>query len=58
MDCLKTRYVASVTLVQQIYVNDDPRLTLTKFTARSNLDPQIFEWAKLKMCIFLLLKSL
>ena len=29
------------------YVNDDPRLTLTYFTARSNFVTGVFEWRKL-----------
>ena len=38
----------------QIYSNDDLGLTLTYFTARSNLVPYGFEWKMLKLCIFLL----
>ena len=34
---LETRYVASGTLVLQFYLNNDPRLTLTYFMAKSNL---------------------
>ena len=30
----------------QIYSNDDPELTLTYFTARSNLVPYAFVWGK------------
>ena len=30
----------------QIYSNDDPGLTLTDFTARSNLVPYAFVWEK------------
>ena len=32
----------------QICSNDDPGLTLTYFTARSNLDPYAFVWEKVK----------
>ena len=32
--------------VYTFYVNDDPRLTLTYFTARSNLVTDVFEWRK------------
>ena len=31
----------------KVYINDDPGLTLTYFTARSNLVAYIFEWGKL-----------
>ena len=30
----------------QVYLNDDPGLTLTYFTARSNLVPYAFVWEK------------
>ena len=30
----------------QVYSNDDPELTLTYFTARSNLVPYAFVWEK------------
>ena len=30
----------------KIYINNDPGLTLTYFTARSNLVPKMFEWEK------------
>ena len=30
----------------QVYSNDDPGLTLTYFTARSNLVPYAFVWGK------------
>ena len=33
----------------QIYSNDDPELTLTYFTARSNLIPYAFVWEKGKI---------
>ena len=28
----------------KVYINDDPELTLTNFTARSNLAAYVFEW--------------
>ena len=37
----------------QVYSNDDHRLTLTYFTARSNLVPYAFVWEKSKTTIFL-----
>ena len=36
----------------QIYSNDDPGLTLTYFTARSNLVPYAFVWEKGKTMDF------
>ena len=36
----------------QIYSNDDPELTLTYFTARSNLIPYAFVWEKSKIMDF------
>ena len=36
----------------QIYSNDDPELTLTYFTARSNLIPYAFVWEKGKIMDF------
>ena len=30
----------------KVYINDDPGLTLTYFTARSNLVAYTFEWEK------------
>ena len=30
----------------KVYINDDPGLTLTYFTARSNLVADTFEWGK------------
>ena len=36
----------------QIYSNDDPGLTLTYFTARSNLVPNAFVWEKGKTMDF------
>ena len=37
----------------QVYSNDDPGLTLTYFTARSNLIPYAFVWEKGKTRDFL-----
>ena len=37
----------------QVCSNDDPRLTLTYFMARSNLVPYAFVWEKSKTTIFL-----
>ena len=36
----------------QVYSNDDPVLTLTYFTARSNLLPYVFVWEKGKTMDF------
>ena len=36
----------------QVRSNDDPRLTVTYFTARSNLVPYAFVWVKVKQWIF------
>ena len=36
----------------QLYSNDDPGLTLTYFTARSDLVPYAFIWKKVKQWIF------
>ena len=36
----------------QVCSNDDPGLTLTYFTARSNLVPYAFIWEKIKQWIF------
>ena len=36
----------------QVYSNDDPELTLTYFTARSNLVPHAFVWEKGKTMNF------
>ena len=33
--------------LHKVYINDDPWLTLTYFTARSNLVAYVFEWGKL-----------
>ena len=35
-----------------VFANDDPMLTLTYFTARSNLVPYAFVWEKGKKWIF------
>ena len=45
---LETWYVASGAGVLQVCSNDDPRLTLTYFTARSNLVPYAFVREKVK----------
>ena len=36
----------------QVHLNDDPELTLTFFTARSNLVPYVFVWKKGKNMTF------
>ena len=36
----------------KVYINDDPGLTLTYFTARSNLVPYAFVWEKGKTMDF------
>ena len=36
-----------------VYINDDPGLTLTYFTARSNLIAYRFEWEKLLQSHFM-----
>ena len=36
----------------QVYSNDDPGLTLTYFTVRSNLVPYAFVWEKSKTMAF------
>ena len=54
-DDLETLYAASgarVLKYYQVCSNDDPVLTLTYFTARSNLVPYAFEWEKGKQWIF------
>ena len=43
---LERWYAASVLQNFQICSNDDPELTLTYFTARSNLIPYAFVWEK------------
>ena len=51
-DYLETRYAASDAQVYQVCSNDDTGLTLTYFTARSNLDPYAFVWEKGKIMDF------
>ena len=36
----------------QVCSNDAPGLTLTYFTAKSNLVPYAFVWEKVEQCIF------
>ena len=36
----------------QVYSNDDTGLTMTYFTARSNLVPYVFVWEKVKTMYF------
>ena len=36
----------------QVSINDESKLTLTYFMARSNLIPNVFIWRKFKMFIF------
>ena len=43
----ETWHVALGTQSLQVYINDDPGLTLTYFTARSNWVTCTFEWGKL-----------
>ena len=43
---LESLYAASGTRVLQVCSNDDPELTLTYFTPRSNLIPYAFVWEK------------
>ena len=50
-DYLETWY-ADVLKYYQICSNDDPGLTVTYFTARSNLVPYAFVWEKGKPCDF------
>ena len=45
-DDLETWYAASGARVLPICSNNEPGLTLTYFTARSNLDPYAFVWQK------------
>ena len=48
---LETRHAASGTrALQCLHINGDPGLTLTYFTARSNLVVCAFEWEKLLQC--------
>ena len=42
-----------VLMFYQVYSNDDSGLTLTHFTARSNLVPYTFVWEKVKTMDFL-----
>ena len=49
---LETCHVALGTQALQSYINDDPGLTLTYFTARSNLVPYAFVWEKGKTMDF------
>ena len=39
-------------MLYKVYINDDPGLTLTCFTARSNLVPYAFVWEKGKTMDF------
>ena len=50
---LETWHVASGTKLYKANINDDPWLTLTNFTARSNWVTCIFEWGKLLNSHFL-----
>ena len=52
-DDLESWYASSGTQVLPIPLNDDPGLTLTYFTARSNLVPCAFVWGKGKTMDFL-----
>ena len=36
--------------IYKIYINHDPRMTLTYFTARSTSAAHAFEWGKLLKC--------
>ena len=49
---LESLYAASGTQVLPSWSNDDPELTLTYFTARSNLIPYAFVWEKGKIMDF------
>ena len=49
---LETWHVALGTKLYKVYINDDPGLTLTYFTARSNLVPYAFVWEKGKTMDF------
>ena len=51
-DDLETCYAASGAQVLQVCSNDDPGLTLTCFTSRSNLVPYAFVWEKGKTMDF------
>ena len=50
---LETWHVALGTHIYKVYINDDPGLTLTCFTAKSNLVPYAFVWEKGKTMDFL-----
>ena len=52
-DDLEIWYAALGAWVLQVYSNDDPELTLTYFTTRSNLAPYAFVWEKGKTMDFL-----
>ena len=43
---LETLHVALGTKLYKVYINNDPELTLTYFTTRSNLVPYAFVWEK------------
>ena len=49
---LETWHAASGLKLYKIYINIDPGLTLTYFTARSNLVPYAFVWEKGKTVDF------
>ena len=49
---LKVGMLHRVLKYYQVYSDDDPGLTLTYFTARSNLLPYAFVWVKGKTMIF------
>ena len=51
-DCLNVGMQHRVLEYYQICSNDDPGLTLTYFTARSNLVPCAFVWGKVKQWNF------
>ena len=55
---LKVRMLHRVLKYYQVYSNDDPGLTLTYFTARSNLVPYAFVLETVKKWIFQELCSL
>ena len=49
----ETWFVASRTSAHCSFINDDPGMTLTYFTARSNLETEAFTWEKVKTMDFL-----
>ena len=51
-DDLETWYAVSILKYYQVCSNDDPGLTWTYFTARSNLVPYAFVWEKGKTMDF------